>query len=79
MLTLPSTTASGGSMGKAPVLNVDNLILEESGAITQYLLEKYDTLRYLLPKSSTRRAKVRQYIHVAQGLSSASELTGDIE
>ena len=58
MLTLDFTTVSGGSTGKSPALKLGDLVLQESDAITQYLLEKYDTLNYLLPKSRNRRAQV---------------------
>ena len=40
MLTLNFTTVSGGSMGKAPMLKVGDLVLQESGEITQFLVEK---------------------------------------
>lgn len=67
MLTLDFSTVSGGSIGKSPVLKVGDLVLQESGAITQFLLEKHDTLKSLLPKSRNRRAQVQMYIHAAEG------------
>ena len=59
MLTQGFTTVSGGSMGKPPVLRIGDLVLQESGTITQSLMEKYDTLHYLFPTSGDRRAKVQ--------------------
>ncbi|KAL8788609.1 MAG: hypothetical protein Q9195_007204 [Heterodermia aff. obscurata] len=56
----------GGSMGKAPVLKIEDLVLEESGAITQYLIDEYDTLHYLLPLDPTLKAKTLLYMHAAE-------------
>ena len=61
MLTLNFTTVSGGSMGKAPMLKVGDLVLQESGENTQFLVEKLHTLDYLLPKSRNRRASPEVY------------------
>ena len=65
-------------MGTSPVLEVDDLILQDSGAITQFLLEKYDTLGYLLPKDPTRRAQVYLYIHAAESTFLVPGLSADI-
>lgn len=58
---------SGGTMGKAPVLVDGELVVQESGAITEYLLDKYDTLNQLLPLSPSSRTKCQTYIHAAEG------------
>ena len=64
-------TASDGKMGKSPVLLDGSLVLEESGAITQYLCEKYDDLHYVLPsrdgeKLFKQRMEVEMFMHAAE-------------
>jgi glutathione S-transferase len=39
-------------LGKSPVIDDDGLVLSESGAITAYLLEKFDTGHLLHPDRS---------------------------
>ena len=46
---------SGGTMGKAPVLKDGNLILEESGAITQYALPLNPPSTFNCTRSWTRQ------------------------
>lgn len=65
--TKPFEKESGGTMGKAPVLVDGDLVVQESGAITEYLLDKYDTLNQLLPLTPSERTKCQTYIHAAEG------------
>lgn len=63
---------SGHSLGKAPVL-VDSspgqtVTLKESGAITEYLLEKYDKEGRLFGGDDvSKKEKIRMWIHAAEG------------
>ncbi|KAK4692972.1 glutathione S-transferase, partial [Lecanoromycetidae sp. Uapishka_2] len=57
----------GTHLGKAPVLKDGDLILQESGAITEYLCEHYDATHRLLPTDQASRIKVREFIHAAEG------------
>ncbi|KAL8817335.1 MAG: hypothetical protein Q9191_008165, partial [Dirinaria sp. TL-2023a] len=59
----------GTRLGKAPVLRDGDLILQESGAITEYLCENYDPSHQFLPTGPPEeRAKVREWIHSAEGI-----------
>ncbi|MCX2982592.1 glutathione S-transferase family protein [Halieaceae bacterium IMCC14734] len=56
-------------LGKSPVIEEDGLVLSESGAITSYLLEKYDTNhRFSPPRSDLSAwAEYTQWLHYAEG------------
>lgn len=56
-------------LGKSPVIEEDGLVLSESGAITSYLLEKYDTNnRFSPPRTDLRAwAEYTQWLHYAEG------------
>ena len=56
-------------LGKSPVIEEDGLVLSESGAITSYLLEKYDTdNRFSPPRSDLPAwAEYTQWLHYAEG------------
>lgn len=53
-------------LGKSPVITDDKIVLAESGAIIEYLVEKYasETLR---PKSFADRLKYSYWLHYAEG------------
>ena len=53
-------------LGKAPVLEVDGLVIAESGAIIEYLLETLDDRR-LAPTSGLARAHYLEWMHYAEG------------
>ena len=46
----PPELRAAHPLGKSPVISIDGFTLAESGAITLYLLEKYDTENVLGPK-----------------------------
>jgi len=58
-------------LGKSPVLQDDTLVLAESGAILEYLADRYDSARQLspelLPAQSAERLRYRYWIHYAEG------------
>jgi len=51
-------------LGKSPVIDDDGFILSETGAITSYVLEKYDTQRKFAPSHSALQewAKYTQWL-----------------
>ena len=53
------------SLGKSPVIDDDGLIVAESGAITTYLLERYDAANKFSPPPSELQqwAKYSQWLH----------------
>jgi len=59
---------SGNTIGKAPALKDGDLVISESGAITEYLVETYDTNQDLLGGTSIPlRNRIRTFIHAAEG------------
>ena len=56
-------------LGKSPVIEDDSLLLSESGAITSYLLEKFDKENRLSPSRSdlARWAEFTQWLHYPEG------------
>jgi glutathione S-transferase len=56
-------------LGKSPVIDDDGLLLSESGAITAYLLRKYDTEGRFTPDPDDLRAwaEYTQWLHYAEG------------
>jgi glutathione S-transferase len=56
-------------LGKSPVIDDDGLVLSESGAITSYLLEKYDPEGKFSPPRDDLRAwaEYMQWLHYAEG------------
>jgi len=71
----PTTMRAGDDLkvihplGKSPVIEDDDLVLSESGAITSYLLEKFDADHKLSPPRSDRKAwaKFTQWLHYSEG------------
>lgn len=61
--------AAGQALGKSPTLVDGDLVIAESGAIVEYLLEAYDTKHKLMPPpgDAVGRAKVREWVHAAEG------------
>ncbi len=54
-------------LGKSPVLEDDGLVIAESGAIFEYLLDKYDP-KGLVPQSGTpERLAYTYWLHYAEG------------
>jgi len=56
-------------LGKSPVIDDDGLVISESGAITAYLLEKFDTDHRLHPDRSDVKtwARFTQWLHYPEG------------
>lgn len=56
-------------LGKSPVIDDDGLVLSESGAITAYLIEKYDSDHRLHPARSDINAwaQFTQWLHYPEG------------
>ena len=58
-------------LGKAPVLQDGDLILAESGAILDYLVDRYDVHRQLspspVPAEGKERIDYRYWLHYAEG------------
>jgi glutathione S-transferase len=52
--------------GKFPVLEEDGLVLSESGAILEYLIEKYGKGRLAPPVGSPDRGPYLQWVHFAE-------------
>ncbi|KAL8723271.1 MAG: hypothetical protein Q9225_000393 [Loekoesia sp. 1 TL-2023] len=60
---------TGTILGKVPVLKDGDLTIHESGAITEYLLEKYDRDHKLDGRGNgieSERMKVIEYVHAAE-------------
>ncbi len=58
-------------LGKSPVLEEDGLVLVESGAIIEYLVERHDQAHRLPPPpgpaDAPERLRYRQWLHYAEG------------
>ena len=53
-------------LGKSPVLSDDDLVMAESGAIVEYLVERYGKGR-LIPPEGPLRLRYRYWMHYAEG------------
>ena len=53
-------------LGKSPVLSDDDLVMAESGAIVEYLVERYGNGR-LIPPDGPQRLRYRYWMHYAEG------------
>ncbi len=54
-------------LGKSPVLEDDGLVIAESGAIFEYLLEKYDPRGLVPAKGTPERLAYTYWLHYAEG------------
>lgn len=55
-------------LGKSPVIEDDGHVLAETGAIVEYLVERYDrTSRLAPPAGSDERLRYRYWLHYAEG------------
>lgn len=61
--------AAGQALGKSPTLVDGDIVISESGAIVEYLLDTYDTNHSLMPPpaNAAGRAKVQEWLHAAEG------------
>ena len=73
---VPFVAPSGGFFaqatpsGKVPVLEVDGVAFGESGAILEYLVERYDDGRLAPPVGAPARGLYLQWLHFAEGTAS---------
>ena len=56
------------SMGSLPAIEDDGLVLTESGAIINYILENYGDGRFTQPKGSREAALVDEWMYWSEGL-----------
>ncbi|MFM6931762.1 MAG: glutathione S-transferase family protein [Novosphingobium sp.] len=54
-------------LGKSPLLEDDGAVIEESGAIIQYLLDKYGNGRFQPASGSAEALRHLQWMHFAEG------------
>lgn len=56
------------SLGKSPTIHDGDVVMNESGAIAEYLCDKYDTKGSLLPRGDDLpdRGQVIQWLHAAE-------------
>ena len=54
------------SLGKSPVIELDDWVLSESGAITEYLIERFASERLAPDRGSLEYAQYLQWIHFAE-------------
>ena len=54
-------------LGKSPVITDELHTIAESGAIIEYLLERYDDGRLLPPPGTPERLRYRYWLHFAEG------------
>ena len=54
-------------LGKSPVITDDDLTVAESGAITEYLVNKYDNGRLLPAEGTPERLAYTYWLHYAEG------------
>src|SRR5690606_35968575 len=70
-LLAPAALRAVHPLGKAPVLVDDNQALAESGAILEYLVERYDTAHAVspppVPAMGPERLLYRYWMHYAEG------------
>lgn len=63
----PSAFAQATPLGKFPVLDDDGMVMGESGAILEYILERHGGGRLAPPVGSPRRGAFLQWVHFAEG------------
>ncbi len=63
----PNSLRDVHPLGKSPVLEDDGRILIESGAIVEYLVERYGAEKLPIPTDVDLRLRYRQWIHYAEG------------
>lgn len=63
----PSMFAQSTPLGKFPVLDDDGILVGESGAIVEYILERHGDGRFAPPVGSPLRGPFLQWVHFAEG------------
>jgi glutathione S-transferase len=54
-------------LGKSPLVTDDGATLAESGAILEYIVEKYGNGRFIPPAGTPERLRYRYWMHYAEG------------
>ena len=54
-------------LGKSPVIEDDGLVISESGAITDYLIEKYGKGKFAPERGTNAYVEYSQWLHFAEG------------
>ncbi|KAF5258151.1 hypothetical protein FOXYS1_11292 [Fusarium oxysporum] len=54
-------------LGNSPTIQDRDLVIQESGAIVEYLCESYGALSRLIPREVCERAKVKEWIEASEG------------
>lgn len=63
----PKTLKAVHPLGKSPVIDDDGTVVAESGAIIEYLLDKYGEAGLVPPAGSPDRDRYRYWLHYAEG------------
>jgi glutathione S-transferase len=63
----PPALRSVHPLGKAPVITDDGQTIAESGAIVEYLVERYGAGRLVPPGGTPERLRYRYWLHYAEG------------
>jgi len=63
----PASLRAVHPLGKSPVLSDGDLVLAESGAIMEYLVERYGNGRLIPPLGSNELLRYRYWLHYAEG------------
>jgi glutathione S-transferase len=63
----PASLRQVHPLGKSPVITDDSLTLAESGAIIEYLVERYGEGRFAPPLDVPERLRYRYWLHYAEG------------
>jgi len=54
-------------LGKSPVIEDDGLVISESGAITEYLIDKYGQGKFAPARGTNAYVEYSQWLHFAEG------------
>lgn len=63
----PASLRQVHPLGKSPVISDGNLTLAESGAIIEYLVDRYGTGRLVPPSGTPERLRYTYWLHYAEG------------
>jgi glutathione S-transferase len=63
----PASLKAVHPLGKSPVIEDDGVVIAESGAIFEYLLEKYGQGRLVPPPGTPERLRYTYWLHYAEG------------
>ena len=66
-LLAPAALREVHPLGKSPVVTDGGLVLAESGAILEYLVERYGGGRLVPPAGTPERLRYRYWLHFAEG------------